>query len=183
MQRLLRPHPASPPSPVRKIRVDAARLPDGRISLTYMAQGDLRRIRIPAERESARTDELWRSTCFEAFVRSPDAEAYVELNFSPSSEWAAYRFDGYRRGMRLAQIDMPVVKAMMAGNHLAVVASVALGPLPELIPWETWEIGLSAVIEAEDGAVSHWALVHPPGAPDFHHRDCFAGDLAPAATL
>ena len=183
MKRLLIPHPASPPSPARKIAVDAARLLDGRLALTFMAQGDLSRIRIPAERAPARADELWRATCFEAFLRSPEAEAYVELNFSPSTQWAAYRFDSYRSGMRQAEIDPPTVKPMTAGKYLGVVASVELGSLPELVPWETWEIGLAAIIEGEDGSVSHWALVHPPGVPDFHHGDCFAGDLAPAATL
>jgi hypothetical protein len=183
MQRFLRPHPASPPSPIRKVKVDAARSPDGRLAVTYMAQGPLEEIRIPAERASARADELWRRTCFEAFLRSPNSETYVELNFSPSTEWAAYLFDSYRAGKARAEIEPPTVKAMTAGRYLAVVASVELGPLPELVPWDTWEIGLSAVIEASDGSVSHWALVHPPGAPDFHHRDCFAGDLPPAATL
>jgi len=76
MKRLLRPHPASPPSPIRKIAVDAARLLDGRLSLAFMAHGDLARIRIPAERASVQADELWRATCFEAFLRSPDAETY-----------------------------------------------------------------------------------------------------------
>lgn len=183
MQRRLIRHPASPPSPVRRIRVDAARLIDGRLALTYMAEGDLGRVRIPAERASRRADELWLRTCFEAFLRSPDADAYVELNFAPSTEWAAYRFDSCRSGMRRARIEPPVVKATIAGKYLAVVAGVALGPLPELVPWETWEIGLAAIVEAEDGSASHWALAHPPGAPDFHHRDCFAADLAPAATL
>ena len=35
-------------------------------------------------------------------------------------------------------------------------------------------IALSAVIEEIDGTKSYWALRHPPGPPDFHHRDCFA---------
>lgn len=183
MKRALRLHPASPPSPIRRIRVDAARLIDGRLALAFMAEGDLARVRIPAARAPARTGELWQATCFEAFLRSPGAEAYVELNFSPSSEWAAWRFDCYRSGMRRAEIEPPAVKATAAGRYLGVVASAALGPLPELVPWETWEIGLAAIVEAEDGALSHWALVHPPGPPDFHHRDCFAADLAPAATL
>jgi hypothetical protein len=39
-------------------------------------------------------------------------------------------------------------------------------------------IALSAVIETRDGAKSYWALAHPPGKPDFHHADCFIGQLA-----
>ena len=43
-------------------------------------------------------------------------------------------------------------------------------------------IALSAVIEEVDGTKSYWALRHPPGAPDFHHPDCFALELpAPEA--
>jgi hypothetical protein len=183
MQRFLVPHPASPPSPIRKIRVDVARFVDGRLAFTFMAHGDLARIRIPAGSASARADDLWRRTCFEAFLRGPDADTYVELNFSPSTQWAAWRFEAYRSGMRQADVEAPTIKAMAAGKYLAVVAGVGLASLPELISWETWEIGLAAIIEADDGSVSHWALVHPPGPPDFHHRDCFAGDLAPAATL
>jgi hypothetical protein len=38
-------------------------------------------------------------------------------------------------------------------------------------------IGLAAVIEAADGSLSYWALRHPPGKPDFHHRGAFALEL------
>jgi hypothetical protein len=37
------------------------------------------------------------------------------------------------------------------------------------------------VIEEQGGGKSHWAIAHPPGQPDFHHRDCFAAELAAAA--
>ena len=35
-------------------------------------------------------------------------------------------------------------------------------------------LGLSAILEEEDGTISYWALAHPPGRPDFHHPDCLA---------
>jgi len=181
MKRALRLHPASPPSPIARIRAEAARLSGGRLALTFTAEGDLSRVRIPRARAPERAGALWQRTCFEAFLRSPGAEAYVELNFSPSSEWAAWRFASYRGGMREAGIEPPAIDARAAGRRLTVTASAALGPLPELAPSESWEIGLAAIVEAADGALSHWALAHPPGAPDFHHRDCFAADLAPAA--
>ncbi|MEO7634103.1 MAG: hypothetical protein ABIS38_00470 [Sphingomicrobium sp.] len=44
-----------------------------------------------------------------------------------------------------------------------------------------WDIGLSAVIEEQDGAKSYWALAHGPGPPDFHNRACFAHCLPPFA--
>ena len=45
-----------------------------------------------------------------------------------------------------------------------------------------WEAAICAVIEEADGTKSYWALAHPPGAPDFHHPDCFVLDLPPPAS-
>lgn len=46
--------------------------------------------------------------------------------------------------------------------------------LPETWQFADLQIGLSAVIATKEGAISYWALAHPPGKPDFHHKDCFA---------
>ena len=48
-----------------------------------------------------------------------------------------------------------------------------------LVMFESPHLGLSAVIEGADGSLSYWALVHPPGKPDFHNADCFALELPP----
>ena len=61
----------------------------------------------PEATARVRTDELWRTTCFEAFVRTDGG--YVEYNLSPSGAWAAYRFDGYREGMRGLEIAPPFI--------------------------------------------------------------------------
>ena len=37
-------------------------------------------------------------------------------------------------------------------------------------PDAPWPLGLTAVIEAQDGHLSYWALHHPAAQPDFHHR-------------
>jgi hypothetical protein len=182
VRHLLR-HADSPPSPIREIRVDAVRLADGRLCFVYGAAGDVGRLRVPPPAEPERTDGLWGHTCFEAFVGPPGGDAYYEFNFAPSGRWAGYRFDTYRGGMTKAPIEAPVIRSVAQAGSLGLLASVGLGPLPELVPWESWRIGISAVIEGEDGSLSYWALAHPPGAPDFHHRDCFAAELAPAATL
>jgi hypothetical protein len=58
---------------------------------------------------ASRTDELWKQTCFEAFVGSPAEESYFEFNFSPSTQWAAYGFDSYRAGMRDVDIEAPTI--------------------------------------------------------------------------
>jgi hypothetical protein len=45
----------------------------------------------------------------------------------------------------------------------------------------TWNLGLSAVLEEQDGTKSYWALAHPDGPADFHDPACFAAPLSPIA--
>ena len=181
MQKPLLRHPACQSS-VTKVVADALRYADGRVKFVFMATGDLDQVAIPARGAAVRTDQLWQHTCFEAFL-STDGASYVELNFSPSGAWAAYRFESYRSAMAKAEVAAPAIKAERLGQMLALHAEFDLGSVTELDPWEDWSVGLSAIIEEKDGSKSYWALAHPPGKPDFHHRDCFAAKLAPDASL
>ncbi len=52
---------------------------------------------IPEADEPSRADELWQTTCFEAFLREAGADAYREWNFAPSGHWAAYDFSAVPR--------------------------------------------------------------------------------------
>ena len=78
------------------------------------------------------------------------------------------------------EIPAPIVQSQLAVDHLGVVASIDLADQASLSTSRIWFVGLSAVIEAENGSLSHWALAHPPGAADFHHADCFVLELPPA---
>jgi hypothetical protein len=126
-------------------------------------------VRWPQAAARARTDELWRTTCFEAFVRT--ADGYVEYNLSPSGAWAAYRFDGYREGMRALEITAPFIVTRMAPGRFGLTVDV---DLPEDA---TDAVGLTAVVEGVGGAIAYWALAHPSDKPDFHHSDSFALEL------
>ncbi len=171
-------HPLSPPQAIDSIHVDVARLDAAKLALRYRVRGDIASISIPALMTPERADDLWQTTCFEAFLKRPGVERYVELNFSPSTRWAGYVFDSYRKNRRdfthsaLPRIDM------MAGRE-----SFELGVTLDLTGnnkrWRTSDLilSLSAVIETRDRRKSYWALAHPPGEPDFHHGDCFAGIL------
>lgn len=157
---------------VTAIEVEAERSPAGLLALRYVVRGEISELALPPPRPSARADELWRHTCFEAFVRSPGDLGYYEFNLAPSSEWAAYRFDGYREDMRQADgIGSPRVETTSTDGSFELLARLdppVDGP---------WRVGLSAVIEEAGGRISYWALAHPPGKPDFHHPDCFALEL------
>jgi hypothetical protein len=145
------------------------------LRLTFTLEGEIGRLRIPPPSGPERKDGLWQHTCFEAFVRPGDGEAYYEINLSPSGQWAAYHFDRYRAGMADAELPAPRAELDIGKKRLVLVAMLAGLPVGR-----PWRLGLSAVVEAMDGAKSYWAIAHPPGKPDFHHEDCFALRLPPA---
>ena len=179
----LRPHPDAPTDAVARIEVNVARPRADRLVLSYIVTGRIGDIRMPQAAPAERSDELWRHTCFEAFVRAQSGHEYYELNFAPSTRWAAYRFSGYRTGMAVAnEIDTPSIEAQAGPDRFALQASLQLNQLSALPPKTLWRLGLSALIEDTAGRMSYWALAHPPGKPDFHHLDCFAYELSPAVS-
>ena len=176
MQLTLVPHPATPPAAPLKLwaSVDhAAAL--GAIATTNIWFGigaPAERFVIPRADEPGRADELWRTTCFEAFLRPAGQQSYREWNFAPSGEWAAYDFSAYREGMREADVTAPPYIRMEDNlTWWALGATIA-------VPAETnWELGLSTVLEEKDGTKSYWALAHPGEKPDFHAPGCFTARL------
>jgi hypothetical protein len=179
MRELLRPHPNSNGLPAIQIAVEVRRPQAGVLALSYTVTGRLDDVHLPAVAPAARGDELWRSTCFEAFVRASTADAYCEFNFAPSARWAIYRFNGYRSGRRAAtEIGAPAIDIVAAPGRFTLNASVELDRADALPASAAWRLGLAAVIEDRAGRKSYWALAHPPGKPDFHHTDCFARDLS-----
>jgi hypothetical protein len=182
VRQTLRLHPSSICSAVKRIEVEVAhRLAHGLV-LTYIVTGKISDLAVPPAAAAARTEELWRRTCFEAFVLSSPGAAYYEINFAPSTQWAAYRFSGYRSEMRMAaEINTPRIVVKATPDRYILQASLELD---ETLRPEgrgaIWRLGLSAVIEETSGRQSYWALAHPPGKPDFHHSDCFALEVPTA---
>jgi len=150
---------------------------DGALMLEYVIVGDIGDLSMPPPAPPERTDGLWQTTCFELFVA--DADGYREFNFSPSGQWAAYRFAGYREGMTPLDMPAPTIGLAQSGEQLALTVTLDASALPPM----PWKIGLSAVIEEQDGTKSYWALAHPPGRPDFHHPTCFALELPAPESL
>lgn len=161
-------HSATPCAALRAIEASVTRN-QGSLQLSYCLQGDVDRLAIPAPRAPRVADRLWQHTCCELFIADAAGSGYREFNLSPSGEWAAYRFTGYRAGM--APLDIPP-------PHIQVSRSASRLELQARIPLESGgRIGFAAVVEQADGTLSYWALRHPPGKPDFHHRDAFALEL------
>ena len=174
MRHTLRLHPDSLCAAATRIEADIAHPRPGSLVLSYVVSGRISDLRIPPIVVAARADALWRHTCFEAFVRSSTDPGYYEFNFSPSTQWAAYRFSGYRNGMRVAaEISAPRIEVRSSAETYILQAALAFDGLSSPL-----HLGLSAVLEETNGCKSYWALAHPPGKADFHHVDCFALELS-----
>lgn len=162
------PHAAAGGAPALTLRARLERAEGGgALRVQYRLSGELTRVRIPAAARAARVDRLWEHTCFELFAAGADRQRYVELNFSPSTEWAAYAFDSYREGMRPLELAAPPALVVeRSADELGLTVDVALGAALDA-QWP-WRVGLSAVVEDTAGGQSFWALRHSRAKPDFH---------------
>lgn len=127
----------------------------------------------------SRVDGLWRETCCEIFIAGESSQdgayregTYLEFNFSPSGDWAAYAFDAPRQGMRahLWQGEPPRIERLSTGATVSL--RVAL-PVDALVGLDAARVGLAAVMKTDRG-LSYWALRHPGPQPDFHHPGSFS---------
>jgi len=176
MRRPLKLHPHSVCAAAAGIEVEITRPAGGSVLLSYAVTGAIGDLLLPQIAAATRADELWRHTCFEAFVKDATGGAYYEFNFAPSAQWAVYRFDRYRSGMRAAtEIEPPQIVGRSAPDRYTLRVALSL---PGVLRDRSSRLGLAAVLEERNGNTSFWALAHPPGQPDFHHSDGFALELA-----
>ncbi|MEO7601813.1 MAG: DOMON-like domain-containing protein [Sphingomicrobium sp.] len=176
MQFDLLSHPAMPPSEPFKLwaKVDYAGKfgASATCNIWYGIDLPLGRFNIPQSGDPHRANELWTTTCFEAFVQAEGEATYREFNFAPSGDWAAYDFSERREGMAEAELaNSPYIR--LEDN----LTWWCLGATFALEAGRRWALGLSAVIEELDGTKSYWALAHGGDQPDFHDPACFTARL------
>ncbi len=135
-----------------------------------------------------RTADLWRETCCEAFLRVGAEPGYLEFNFAPSGQWAAYEFSAYRAGMRDLAIRAPLIdcraeptspaiadRELVPGFALQATVELPENLWPDPMPAGSLHLALTAVLQlGRDGPTTYWSLRHPPGKPDFHDPANFA---------
>lgn len=152
---------------------------EGGLWVQYIVDIAAEDIFLPDITAPERTDELWKTTCFELFVRRAGKSGYIEFNFSPSSRWAAYHFADYRKGVSDLPLErVPEIYVDFGETWFSVETSVSLPPDWVGVPLEA---NLTAVIESSDGKLGYWAVKHADEKPDFHHPDCFVLSLAAPA--
>jgi hypothetical protein len=170
----LQRHPATPAGVALSLAVQV-HVDETEWVLQYRLLGPMAALRIPLNASTGPADGLWQHTCFEAFVGAEGEAAYREFNFSPSGQWAAYRFQTERVRDTAADVTQPALHVSTTTDELQLTARLPVASLPA---GPVVALGLCAVVEEADGRLSYWALAHPKDRPDFHHRDGRALRLA-----
>ena len=165
-------HPAAGCDAVRRIGVGISRA-GAAFCLDYRIEGEVSRLTLPALGPLLRADELWRHSCFEAFLQADAGPGYLEFNFSPSGAWAAYCFAGRRSGRESPELTAPRMEVRRGPDSLAMNIQLSLAGIGEFVAPATISAGLSAVIEDASGGLSYWALAHGAAQPDFHDPATF----------
>jgi hypothetical protein len=168
-------HPDSSCAALSSVSADIE-ITRGVVSAQYIFNGDVDDIVWPIPAESKRTDGLWETTCCEFYLTSSvdSGSSYYEFNLSPSSNWAAYGFTGYRRGRYELDIRAPSIRTSRRTRDFILSARWDLG---EMMRYPV-AVGLSVIVKRRGGDISYWALTHPAGKEDFHHPDCFARHIS-----
>ena len=173
-------HSTETRKPRHRVSASARRVPGSpHINLRFEVQGA----------GGSRRDELWRTTCLECFVaigiNGAGRVEYEEFNFSSSGDWAAYRFESYRAGMKLADVTVPQVNARsrVRGDVLEKVIlefEIDFSLSAEFSEFLRRPLALSlaaVMVEKSDPKPFYWALSHAGSKPDFHLRESFSLEL------
>jgi len=151
---------------------------ENHLSIHYAVRGDIENLLLPTPTDSpTRQDDLWRATCFEFFIAIKDQPQYWEFNMSPSSNWNVYTMDAYRQvNMReeLAFTQLPF-EFRKINTEILLDISVDLNPIIQ--PETILELGVTTIIQTNDGNETYWALAHPGQQADFHLRESFILEL------
>lgn len=167
---LLQSHPDGVDPCITAIGVSLAQRPDGGLDLSWRLEGNIDGLAVPAVGAALPRERLWAHTCCELFVAAEGGEAYREFNFSPSGQWMAFDFAAYRQ--RVADPQLSGLRLCLSREAQALNLAVDLPAV--CLPAGDCRLALTTVVELADGSHRYWALRHPPGRPDFHHRDGFA---------
>ena len=154
------------PERIARVAVRWGRVGNERIMLRYRIDG-AQGLVIPKPVQPERTDGLWHATCCELFL-SLGGGRYREFNFSPSGQWAAYEFAGYRTKAKDYDPHSPPKISVDIGT--SVFTLTAFLSAAEFAGAS--HAALSAVL-AEPRRLSYWALHHSGLKPDFHDPTCF----------
>lgn len=151
---------------------------DDEVILEYFLIGPTRHLHFPPlhdGEDTTRRDELWKTTCLEAFFSfDQDSDSpYLEVNCSPNGDWNAYHFTGYRQGMKPDGTASVKLIHRSSESDQAIFRVKIQSPAMKHFK----QLGVTAVIEFSDGSKGYFALAHPGPQADFHNKTGFTHSL------
>jgi hypothetical protein len=176
-------HAATPMPQVDSLDVALTPADDGGLAAIFECRCRAGALRLPEARPAEAADELWRHTCCELFVGVVGDAAYREFNWSPSGQWAMYRFSDYRvRDSSRLNVTLPApgIRYASGAAGWTLRARLDAAAMPD-VAGAPIELGVAAVLEATDCSLSYWALRHVAARPDFHRRETFVLRLSDLA--
>ena len=123
----------------------------------------------PPTAKPERQMSLWEHTCFEFFIGPEGETGYYEFNLSPSGHWNSFSFSDLRTGMA----ETPVLQCMTSSVETPDADQVIVSTRVKFRPDSTasrYRVGVSAVVEMQQGQRYYYALAHDGNRPDFHKR-------------
>lgn len=115
-----------------------------------------------------RRNELWKSTCFEAFIQPKGAKTYWEINLSPEGHWNVYSFDDYRtpsppkEASKWKLVEFQLKNSSLLGRFRADFGTA-----------KKFQAGLCCIIDMPKGEKTYWAIQHSKDKPDYHNNKNF----------
>lgn len=178
-------HPSETRTPRHRVSATARRVPgSAHVTLRFEITGADEVLWPKPGATASRRDELWKTTCLESFVavgfNGAGASEYEEFNFSPNGDWAAYRFDAYRSGMKNAEVEAPDFNRRESARSGVAAFEIDFSLSGEFADFLDRSLALSltaVIVEKSDSQPFYWALSHVGAKPDFHLRESFSLEL------
>lgn len=150
------------------------------LRVQYVISGDVSDLQWPAKKAvPQRRDGLWQATCLEFFLASAKHGPYIELNFCPSGDWAAYLFTDYRQGRSDPAVCAPCIHIDTKSDAKTETKIDTSLVMDVLLPWSplcdllqnTDELlfAVTACLQCGD-TQSFWSHAHAADKPDFHNK-------------
>jgi hypothetical protein len=149
------------------------------LNIFFNLQGPLEKLKNLSEASGihGRKHELWKTTCFEWFIKSKNAPNYWECNMSPAGDWNIYKLSDYRKNLQeeLLLETFFLRTERTSEESWTLDATIDLTPLT--LPQGKILVNLSAVLENKEGEKSYWSLAHTQKQADFHHPEHFVMEI------
>lgn len=107
---------------------------------------------------SERSHNLWKSNCFEFFIKKKNSQQYREYNFSPNGHWQCYDFIDYRQGQVEVSVEVPKLSVSKEENLFSIEVNEGDYDL----------INVCVVYIHEN--TTHYYTLNPTSPADFHDQ-------------